>query len=118
MSETDAFFEWLGEKNADGTVWNTFLEDAVIYATEYAETKLDAKDFGDRIELTLTNTLDQSIYNHPLTVTVPVSKDATSVTAIDENGNRTKLDVVRVGSEYCVRLDMIPNGSAITLVID
>lgn len=118
MSEADAFFEWLGEKNANGTVWNTFLEDAVLYATEYAETKLDAKDFGDRIELTLTNTLDQSIYNHPLTVTVPVSKDATSVTAIDANGNRTKLDIVREGSEYCVRIDMIPNGSTLTLVID
>ena len=118
MTETDAFFEWLGEKNDDGTIWNTFLEDAVLYATEYSETKLDAKDFGDKIELTLNNTLDKNIYTHPLTVTVPVPTDATEIIRVDANGTRTKLDIISVNGTPSVRLDMIPDGSKTTLIIN
>jgi hypothetical protein len=118
MTETDAFFEWLGEKNSNGTIWNTFLEDAVLYATEYAESTLDAKNYGDRIELALTTELDTEIYNHPLTVTVPVPADAERVIATSENGKRTELEIIRVDGENCVRLDMIPGGLKITLTWD
>ncbi|MBQ7387345.1 MAG: polysaccharide deacetylase family protein [Clostridia bacterium] len=118
MEETDEFFAWLGEKNEDGDVWNTHLEDAVLYAIEYGASTLEAKNYDDRIEVSLTHELDESIYNHPLTVTVPVGADASVVRMTNGSVKHVELEIINTGLERCVRFNMVPNQENVILTIE
>lgn len=51
-----------------GKIWNTHYEDAVIYVREAEEAKVELKRSGDNVILTLTDALDDEIFNAALTL--------------------------------------------------
>ena len=114
-AETDAFFGWLGEQKADGKIWNTYLDTAMKYVEEYKNAVLDVKDYGDRIEIAVTDNLDNDIYDHPLTVKVPVHSSITSVTAEYPDGTESELEILSDDDDLYVQIDVVPDSEAIIL---
>ena len=118
MSETDVFFEWLGEKSNTSDVWNTFLEDAMLYTEEYAAAKVEALDLGDSIRVSVTTGLDTDIYNHPLTVNVTLPEGVSSVTAEYADGSTEELEIVPSLNGGYVRVNVVPDGSHVFLITE
>lgn len=115
MSETDEFFGWLGEQKADGKVWNTHLDVAMRYVEEYKHATLNTKDYGDRIEVSITDSLDDDIYNHALTVNIPIPEEVTSVVAEFADGSEQTLEIIARGLNRYVLVDIVPDSGTVTL---
>lgn len=113
-SETDKFFSWLGDQKAEGTVWNTYLDDAMRYVTEYEHAELDVKDHGDRIVVSVTDDLDDDIYNHPLTVKIPVPENVDKLT-VKNGAVEEDLEIHVKGGIRFVLVDVIPDGDSVVI---
>ena len=113
-SETDVFFDWLGKENSNGTVWNAYLDDAMRYVTEYEHAQLDVKDYGDRIVVSVTDDLDDDIYNHPLTVKIPVP-DNTETLTVKNGVVEQNLEILTRGGVRYVLVDVIPDGDSVVI---
>ena len=98
----------------DGSVWNAHYEDAILYVTEAKAASVSVTGDDSSITVTLTDTLDNAIYNFPLTVriTVPDTWAAANMTV----GNTTKyLEAKEVDGEWVIEADIVPDGGAVTL---
>lgn len=115
QSETDVFFEWLGDKNADGTVWNTYLTDAILYTEEYKNSNLSVIDNGETITVNLTHDMDNEVYNHELTVRIPIPTDSQTVSVKPEGGRAVDYEVESDASGRYILLDIVPNSKTITI---
>ena len=111
IDETDEFFAWLGSEVASGSVSNVTLEDSMLYSAELAASSLEVRKYSDRITVDLTDTLDDAIYDAPLTVRVPVSSSYARVTT--DRGEQ--LSVLRDGRGSYVLIDVIPDSDTVTL---
>ena len=111
IDETDEFFTWLGKEVADGRVSNMTLENAMLYSAELEASSLEVRKYSDRITVKLTDTLDDSIYDAPLTVRVPVSNGCSLVTS--DRGEQ--LSVLSDSKGKYVLIDIIPDSDTVTL---
>ena len=97
----------------DNNIWGASLEQATMYVKEYENSNLDITVTGDAINVTLTDTLDNEIYDMGLTVkvTVPAKWEKVAI-----NGTNTVLDVSidENGARY-VMLDIVPDSGTVTL---
>ena len=116
-SETNIFFDWLGEQKADGKVWNAFLDDAMRYTEEYKHSNLEIKEETGKITLSLTDDLDDSIYNHPLTVKVKVDFDASFVDAQHPDGTTQRLEILKKDGVPYVLVDIVPDSGDVVINI-
>jgi len=62
----------LAAKVEAGEIWNTHLADAALYRREAESAKVSSKTVDGNLVITLTDSLDNSIYNYALTVKVKV----------------------------------------------
>lgn len=106
--------EMIAEYVADGRVWNAHYEDAIMYVSEAQSATVSATGDDTAITVTLTDTLDNSIYNFPLTVRiiVPESWVAANMTV---GTTTTYLEAKRVGSDWVIDAEIVPDGTAVTL---
>lgn len=98
-------FSYIGERQHNGDIWCTYLEDAILYALEYASAKAEAKYYEDRIEVSLTHELDNTIFSHPLTLKVRVPNGWGKVTVT--YADKTQTECTAVGGQ--VHIDLVPN---------
>ena len=68
--QLDRIFERISALVDEGLIWNTYYEDAVMYIreAESAAVSIDGDENGYTV--ILTDEMDDSIYNHPLTVKI------------------------------------------------
>ena len=107
--------EYIAEYVETNQLWCTHYEDAVLYAREYlsARIKLEGDETG--LTLTLTDKLDDEIYNYPVTVRVRAPKEWEAVKVVQ--GDRTLYgEVKRVDGKLVVDMDLIPDGGTATIV--
>ncbi|MFA5561139.1 MAG: hypothetical protein WDA00_00650, partial [Eubacteriales bacterium] len=107
-----------------GKLWSAFLEEAGQYVSEYNNATLDQKFYGDksRIELTLTDTLDDALYDYPLTIDVTLPEDwgwnVVLLRYYDAEGDPymepCTILTADDGSHY-VRLNLVPDRGTATL---
>ena len=97
----------------DNNVWGASLEQATMYVKEYESSNLDVKVVGDSIQVTLTDTLDNEIYDMGLTVKVTVPAKWERV-AIDGTDTVLNVSIDENGVRY-VMLDIVPDSGAVTL---
>lgn len=103
QSRASMLFDKLGDDVLSGRVWNAFYEEAVLYLKEAESASAEAKGYGTgdgRYTLiTVSDGLDNEIYNYPLTVKTEVPEDwdivlmtqgerAEIVKAFEEGGKR------------------------------
>lgn len=72
VAAMDQILTALAAKVASGEIWNTHLADAALYRREAESAKVSSKVIDGRIVITLTDDLDNSIYDYALTVKVKV----------------------------------------------
>ena len=103
-----AVCEAVAELQDSGKVWVAFYEDAVLYTREAQSATVSSVSGNNSITLTLTHTLDSSIYNYPLTIRtlVPESWDAVKITQGDKVSYAT---VKVVAGKSCIDASVIPN---------
>lgn len=101
-----------------GAIWVDFVGTVGKYVTEYSNATLESRSYADgHIEVVLTDTLDNALYNEALTVDVDVPADWSSVTVsyIDAQGNVTSTDTVVANADGYVRLQIVPDSGKVSL---
>ena len=109
-----ALCQELSAKVESGEIWNAHYEDAVMYVREAtsAIVKLSGDESG--FTITLTDGMDDEIYNYPITVRsrAPKEWEAVKVT----QGDTVSYAVVRVvDNRYAFDVDLVPDGGVATV---
>ena len=98
----------------DGSIWNAHFEDAVLYLREYETASLSVSGTREAISVTLTDTLDNEIYNYPLSVRLTVPKSFEAVKVV-QGESITYAIAKNAGGEYVVDISVIPDGGVATV---
>lgn len=97
-------------KQHDNTSWIATFGDVTKYMRERMSANVDSKMDGGKIEVTLTHSLDQFMYDQPLTLRTAVPPSWKKVTI--KQGNRVQQVAARNG---VVLYDLTPNKGTATL---
>ena len=97
-----------------GTIWNAHYEDAALYLREAETATLTVSGNIDEIKITLTDTLDDEIYNFPLTVRLEVPYGFAAVKVVQ--GDNTTYAIARdADGKWVVDVDIVPDGGEATV---
>ncbi len=107
----DAFCKKIAEYVADGKVWNTFYEDAILYTKEAQSAKAIVTSTPSGYRIILSDELDDEIYNYPLTVRMEVPKGWVAA-KIAQGELVTYAKVKTEGGRSVIDTDIIPNGES------
>ena len=105
----------LSEYVADGRVWNTHYEDAVMYMREAQTSTVKTSGSENGITVTLTDEMDNEIYNSALTVRVVVPEAWSSV-KVTQNGTSVYTNAKSVDGKWVVDIDIIPDNGNATII--
>lgn len=108
QSDSSELFTYISEKVSENKLWCATFTDAALYTKEYqyATTRINAS--ADRIEIEITDGLDNEIYNMALTVKVVIPE---SWTEFKLNGNTVSASDILTdsdGSRY-IMTDIVPD---------
>ncbi len=104
----------ISEYVSSGKVWNAHYEDAILYVREAQNATVSVSGDENGLAVTLTDTMDDAIYNYPLTVrvTVPGAWEAVKVT----QGESVSYAIVKYADGKCfVDTDIVPDKGVATL---
>jgi len=107
-----SYFDYIAER--EGHLWVATFQDGAKYARERHSSAIAAKASGDRIEVTVTHSLDRSLYDLPLTAKTPIPADWRLV-RFQQGQDVRWLPVHREGDAAYVLYRIAPNGQAATL---
>lgn len=86
QSKASKLFDALGDRVANGDVWCAYLDEATLYIKESQTASVYAKNYQDAsIGIVVTDKMDDSVYNYPITVKVEVPSAWTNV-SVTQNG--------------------------------
>ncbi|HKI77645.1 MAG TPA: polysaccharide deacetylase family protein [Ignavibacteriaceae bacterium] len=111
----NAFCSWLKEKSDNDSLWVETAGNVTKYIKErenFSSTVLVSND--SELRLQVTDGLDNSIYNFPLTVDVVVPAAWDSVD-FNQGFNSQKLGAFTVADKKYVRINVIPDGGDVIL---
>lgn len=95
--------------------WVAPFTDVAKYAQERESAKLRFRTVeADRIEFTISDRMDDSIFDHPLTVKIRLSEDWTSISA-SQNGNPIHAHLVQHQGATYAMVEPIPDRGPIVL---
>ena len=105
-SSMDAILSHLSGYVKDGAIWNTHYEDAILYIREAQSASVyTVKNDDGSLSVTLTDELDDEIYNYPLTVRISAPEGAVAVKIVQ--GDRVSYAKVTNGT---FDADIVPDG--------
>lgn len=97
------------------TFWVQTFGNVVRYVQERnAVNVAESSNTGDSITLQATDTLDNTIYNYPLTIRRPLPAGWLAV-KVSQNGQAVNASIVNVNSVKYVMFDVVPNGGDVVL---
>ncbi len=116
QKDTTKLFEYIAEKVGEGKVWCAYFEDAVIYTEEVRHAKISSSIMNDEITLSVTDDLDNEIYNIPLTVKCQVPDDWNMVEVTMPDGTVDRLKTFPgIAAGTYVHVDVLPDSGDIIL---
>ena len=96
-----------------GKLWNTHYEDAVLYLKEAEKSEIAIEKNGDIINLTLTDSLDNEIYDAELTIRLKNFGNAEAY-RIEYDGNVQYVKVTLDGETPVLDFNIVPDkGTAV-----
>jgi len=98
-----------------GLIWNTNYEDAVMYLREAEASTVSLAGDENGYFVTLTDTLDDSMFFHPLTVKL-TAPDSWVAARVEQGGRVTYAKVTEKGGERYLLLDIVPDGGEATVI--
>lgn len=107
-------FELICQKVAalveSGTVWNAHYEDAALYLREAEGAVLTISGDASEIRVSIEDSLDNEIYNYPLSVRVDIPDTFAAVKVVQ--GDNVSYAVAKsLGDRWIVDISVIPDGS-------
>jgi len=93
----------------EGKVWSAHFEDALLYLTEAESAVVKSEILDNGIALTVTDNVDNAVYNYPLTVKVKVSSDWAAVKLTQGERVTYALTKTENGETYAY-VDVVPDG--------
>ena len=109
--DVSPFLAYVGQKKREGKIWCTTLEQATLYTEELRASSVKASLKDGEISISLSTSLDPSVYNTPLTVSLTLPCGWEKVTADD--GRVPRIDTVE--GEHRVYLSISPASPTATL---
>ena len=102
----------LAEEVAKGRIWNTHYEDAIMYVREVQSAKLSTDGDENEVRVTLTDEMDDEIYNDPLTARLDAADSWEAVKIVQ--GDRVSYARVEeiLWGDRTVDLEIVPDGGA------
>ena len=107
--------EYLSAKVKSGEIWNAHYEDAVLYVREATASRVKLEGDENMLTVSLTDTLDDEIYNYPLTVRVNVPKEWKAA-KITHNGEVFYAVAEKKDDEWVIDFDIVPDLGDATVV--
>lgn len=104
-----ALCERVSQYVKDGSVWNAHFEDAVMYMRERETATLSAAFSDGKILVTITDEMDDTVYNHPLTVKLTVPEGWKNVKVV-QNGVVSYTEVKEADGVRYVLANVTPDG--------
>ena len=98
-----------------GYLWNAHYEDAVLYVREATAATVSATGDSSRVEITLTDTLDDEIYNYPITVRMMIPDEWEKV-SVTQNGVTEIVTPKVVSGRWVLDVNIVPDRGVATLV--
>ena len=103
----------LAARVASGEVWNTHYEDAIMYVREAQSATATVRYANGGLTVSLTDKMDDSVYNFPLTVRIALP-EAVKAVKITQNGKvsyaKTEYEAYEFyGGEYYALCDIVPD---------
>ena len=114
VSHMEPILERLSGYVKDGSVWNAHYEEAILYLREAECATVSVSDSSGKLEVTLTDTLDNTVYNYPLTVRVKVNSSWEAV-KIHQNGTYSYALVEVIDGVAVIDCDLVPDAGVATL---
>jgi peptidoglycan/xylan/chitin deacetylase (PgdA/CDA1 family) len=107
-----SYFDYIADRQDH--LWVATYRDGAKYARERHNGKIATKTAGDRIEVTVTHSLDKSLYDLPLTAKTPIPADW-KLAHFQQGQDARWLPVHHDGDAAYVLYRIVPNGPPATL---
>jgi hypothetical protein len=112
------FKNYLAPAIAAGHVWAATFPDVAMYAQERDKATLSVTlHTGNEIKYTLTDEMDDALFNYPLTVKVKIEPSWQNVTAL-QNGDALPIEELVDGSNKYVLIQTVPDKGEVTVSPD
>lgn len=115
LSKMNEICAAIAENVESGKVWNAFLEEAILYLREAEGASVTVTGDAKSVSITVTDKMDNEIYNYPLTVRVsaPASWNAVMIT----QGDRVSYAYTYAdGENWVFDADIVPDAEAAVVV--
>ena len=113
-SKMDAHYAYVNSKK--DYVWSATMADVLKYLKERQRTEITiVSSSTSEIRITITDTLDDSIYNYPLTIKTIVPASWTKVKITTSEGT-IKKDVINKNDAFYVYYEAIPDSGEIVII--
>ncbi len=108
QSDASDLFDYISEKVKEKKIWCATFTDAALYTKEYqyATTKINAS--ADKIEVSVTDGLDDEIYTMALTVKITIPESWTEFTLNGKIVSSSDIITESDGSR-CIMTDIVPD---------
>ena len=104
----------IGEYTENGVLWSAHYEDAMLYLREAEAARASSVKSGDTITVTLTDNLDDSVYNYALTVEVLVPETWVGAKIV-QNGKTTYAKAFERDGKWMIYADITPDAGVATI---
>jgi len=106
---------WMKNKSDGGYIWVETIANVMKYARERDSFKASViSSNGKEIKISVTDDLQDEIYNYPLTVDITVPSDWNEVVFTQGEKNQSVSTFTKNGKRI-VRVEVIPDGGTVTL---
>jgi peptidoglycan/xylan/chitin deacetylase (PgdA/CDA1 family) len=109
------YFDYIKAQSDTGKLWVATYQDGAKYIRERIKSKVETKQTGQTIEVTVTNEFDPKVYDVPLTArtTVPAAWMSANVT---QGKDSKTIPVTKDPAGNYVQYRVMPNGAAVKIV--
>ena len=111
-SKASELFKYIAEKSATKDVWCALLDEAVMYTQEVQTARALVKDYiqtgGNSIKVQVTDELDDSLYDTPVTVKVQVPQSWKTVLLMQE-GRTEEIEAFEENGVTYVYANVVPD---------
>ena len=114
VSHMEPILERISGYVEDGSVWNAHYEEAILYLREAERATVTLTEKGGKLEVNLTDDLDNTIYNYPLTVRVKVDSSWEAV-KIYQNGSYSYATVKTYDGLTVIDAELVPDAGIATI---
>lgn len=99
----------IAEYEKNGKIWNALFEEAALYLKEAECASVSKTERDGKIFVSVTHTLDSSVYDYPLTVKIKLDSPVGRAVKVTQGSNESYAYIVQEGEIFYTCVDVKPN---------